>query len=78
MRLPPQVSAVLRSTINRPVRASVTRGAWASGTSESVNCQTGESICNCGNGTQYACCTGGSCHIDTITGLCLCGTGTGP
>ena len=74
MRLPPQVSGVLRGGIGRPIRYNSSRGAWPFGkTSESITCQSNEVICDCSNSGTHACCMSGqSCTNDSNTGLCVC------
>lgn len=75
MRLPPQVSAVRRGAINWPVHRDRLGGVLPSvQTSESIICQPGQVLCDCGS-NKYACCSSNQCHADTATGLCLCGTG---
>lgn len=74
MRLPPQVSAVVRRTMERAARGDGYRGIQASRTTESINCPSGQVVCAC-NSSQCACCPSNQCHVDSSTNLCVCGMG---
>lgn len=69
MRLPPQVSAVLRTTNGRPVRAGNARGL-----SPAKVCEAPLVACACSNGEEACCQQGEACHLDS-NNVCVCGLG---
>src|SRR5206468_4203212 len=62
VRLPPQVSGVVRRTMDRPAYGDAYRGIRTSATSQSITCQSNEVLCSC-TGNKYACCSSNLCHV---------------